>query len=112
MKISLLGGKAEIGGNKILVEHKSTRILLDFGISMAQAGKFFSVFLQPRKCSSISDLIELGLLPDLKGLYRNDYLKHMGRKEEKKDIDALLITHAHADHAQYLHFLIPHYCAL
>ena len=105
MHITLLGSVNEIGGNKFLIEHKSTKILLDFGMSMAQAGKFFSEFLQPRKCSSIPDLIELNLLPDLKGLYRNDYLKHMGRKEEVRQIDALLITHAHADHAQYLHFL-------
>ncbi len=113
MKLSLLGGKNEIGGNKVLVEHKTTKLLLDFGMSFSQAGKFFSEFLQPRKCSSIPDLIELNLLPDLKGLYRNDYLKHMGRKEEKREFDALLISHAHADHAQYLHFLrndIPVYC--
>lgn len=105
MKLTLLGGKNEIGGNKILVEHKSTKILLDFGISMSQASKFFAEFLQPRRCSSISDLIELNLLPDLKGLYRNDYLIHMGRKAEERQFDALLISHAHADHAQYLHFL-------
>lgn len=105
MKLTLLGGKDEIGGNKIMVEHKSTKILLDFGISFSQAGKFFSEFLQPRKCCAIPDLIELNLLPDLKGLYRNDYLQHMGRKEEARQFDALLISHAHADHAQYLHFL-------
>ena len=113
MHITLLGGQNEIGGNKVLVEHKSTKILLDFGLSFSQAGKFFSEFLQPRKCSSIPDLIELNLLPDLKGLYRNDYLKHMGRTEEVRQIDALLISHAHADHAQYLHFLrndIPIFC--
>jgi len=33
MEITLHGGVNEIGGNKILVEHKNTRIFLDFGMS-------------------------------------------------------------------------------
>ncbi|MFH1831757.1 MAG: MBL fold metallo-hydrolase [bacterium] len=113
MKIELLGGKNEIGGNKILVEHKGTRILLDFGMSFGQSANFFSEFLQPRKCAALSDFFELGLLPDIKGIYRNDYLKHMERQAEQRAIDAVLLTHAHADHAQYIHFLrfdIPIFC--
>lgn len=113
MHIEILGGKNEIGGNKILVEHKGTRILLDFGMSFGQSAKFFSEFLQPRKCAALSDFFELGLLPDIKGIYRQDYLKHMARPEEEKTIDAVLLSHAHADHAQYIHFLrhdIPIYC--
>ena len=113
MKIELLGGKNEIGGNKILVEHKGTRILLDFGMSFKQSAKFFSEFLQPRKGLALADFFELGLLPDIKGIYRQDYLSHMERPEEDKFIDAVLLSHAHADHAQYIHFLrndIPIYC--
>src|SRR3989338_7568712 len=114
MKISLLGGVGEIGGNKFLLEHKGTKILLDFGMGFAQAGKYYSEFLQPRKCSGLNDFFELGLLPKLKGAYREDYLKQMGLPNEKKEIDALFLTHAHADHAQYIHFLrfdIPIYCS-
>ncbi len=113
MNIEVLGGKNEIGGNKILVEHKGTRILLDFGMSFGQAANFFSEFLQPRKCAALSDFFELGLLPDIKGIYRTDYLKHMDRPEEERSVDAVLLSHAHADHAQYIHFLrhdIPIFC--
>lgn len=113
MKIDLLGGVNEIGGNKILLEHDGTRILLDFGMSFGQSGRFFSEFLQPRKCSALGDFFELGLLPDLKGAYREDYIRHMEREPEDRAIDALLLSHAHADHAQYIHFLrfdIPVYC--
>lgn len=113
MNIKILGGKNEIGGNKILVEHKGTKILLDFGMSFKQVGKFFSEFLQPRKCNSLTDFYEFKLLPRMKGTYRLDYLKHMERKNESRDIDALFLSHAHADHAQYIHFLrtdIPIYC--
>ena len=114
MNIELLGGVNEIGGNKVLVEHKGTRILLDFGMSFRQNGKFFSEFLKPRKAASLTDFFEFDLLPDLKGVYRQDYLKHMDRPDEDRSADALFLTHAHADHAQYIHFLrpdIPIYCS-
>jgi len=79
--------------------------MLDFGMSFGQAGKYFSEFLQPRKCSALTDFFELGLLPDIKGIYREDYLKHMGKLSEEKTVDAVFLSHAHADHAQYIHFL-------
>ncbi|MDD4877539.1 MAG: MBL fold metallo-hydrolase [Candidatus Nanoarchaeia archaeon] len=113
MNIKILGGENEIGGNKILIEHKETRIFLDFGMSFKQASKYFSEFLQPRKCASLTDFYEFKLLPRIRGVYRLDYLKHMERRNESRGIDAIFLTHAHADHAQYIHFLrddIPIYC--
>ncbi len=83
-------------------------------MSFKLASDYFSEFLQPRKCSALEDFFEFKLLPDIKGIYREDYLRHMGRRPEKKDIHAVLLSHAHADHAQYIHFLrhdIPIYCS-
>ncbi|MGC9310884.1 MAG: MBL fold metallo-hydrolase, partial [Candidatus Aenigmatarchaeota archaeon] len=105
MEIKILGGEKEIGGNKILLEHKGTNLLLDFGMSFKQLGLYFSEFLQPRKCNGLGDLFELGLLPEIRGIYREDYLGHMGRPKEARSVDALFLSHAHADHAQYIHFL-------
>ncbi len=59
------GGVNEIGGNKILVEDRSTRVFLDFGMSFSLANQFFDEFMQPRKCNGMLDLLEFGLLPDL-----------------------------------------------
>jgi len=103
--LTFYGGVNEIGGNKILLQDKDTKIFLDFGMSFSRAGKFFSEFLQPRQCNGLGDFFELGLLPNLNGLYRQDYLKHMGRKQEDVEYQGILLSHAHADHASYIHFL-------
>ncbi|MFB6144884.1 MAG: MBL fold metallo-hydrolase, partial [Candidatus Nanohaloarchaea archaeon] len=105
-EISFFGGIGEIGGNIILLETEESRILFDFGKNFKQESKFFSEFLNPRKSHGLEDFIELGLLPDLDGVYRRDYLKHIGREaEDEASVDAVFITHAHMDHVGYLHFL-------
>ncbi|MBU7017397.1 MAG: MBL fold metallo-hydrolase [Theionarchaea archaeon] len=113
MDIRILGGEGEIGGNKVLLTHKKTKILLDFGMSFSRSGQYFSEYLQPRKCSSLIDFFEFGLLPDVPGIYREDYLRHMERNPEEREVDALFLSHAHMDHTGYIHFLrkdIPIYC--
>ena len=115
VKLTFYGGVGEVGGNKFLLEADDTKILLDFGMSFKQAGMYFSEFLQPRKCNGVLDFIELGLLPDLKGIYRKDYLKHVGWEPTAKPmVDGVLLSHCHADHSAYVHFLrkdIPIYCS-
>ena len=103
--LTFYGGVGEIGGNKILLEDRGTRIFLDFGMSFSQSGKYFSEFLNPRKCNGVLDFIKTGLLPDLPGIYRLDYLRHMGRKADDRCVDAVLVSHAHMDHVAYIHHL-------
>ena len=114
-KITFYGGVHEIGGNKFLVEDKGTKIFLDFGMQMGKANQYFAEFVNPRICNGMGDLFEFGLLPKLKGLYRRDYAKHMefGGNEDT-EIHGVLLTHAHVDHAAYIHYLrpgIPIYCS-
>ena len=108
------GGAGEIGGNKILLEDGKTRVFLDFGMSFKQANRFFDEFMQPRKLSGVSDLIEFGLLPNLECLYRCDYLEHCRCDPGKEPgFDGVLLSHGHMDHASYIHYLrqdIPVYC--
>jgi len=103
--ITFYGGVGEIGGNKILLEDQDTRVFFDFGMSFNQFGKYFSEFLKPRKCNGLGDYLATGLLPDIPGVYREDYLRHMGRGKEDRLVDALLISHAHIDHIGYIHHL-------
>jgi ribonuclease J len=63
----------------------------------------------------MGDLFEFELLPKLKGMYRKDYFKHINFDgTEANEIDAVVLTHAHVDHAAYIHYLrpdIPIYCS-
>jgi ribonuclease J len=106
VRIDFYGGVDEIGGNKILLGSDSTSIFLDFGMSFNKANEYFSEFLQPRKSNGIMDFVEMGLLPKIKGIYRDDYLKHCGLNSyEKPSVDGLLLSHAHMDHSAYIHHL-------
>lgn len=107
------GGVNEIGGNKILLNDRDTSIFLDFGMSFGRRSLFFEEFLTPRTATGLKDFLAMGLLPDIKGAYREDLLTHLGRKAENPEIDAVVLSHAHADHANYISFLhkdIPIYC--
>lgn len=103
--ITFYGGVNEIGGNKILLEDKDTRIFLDFGKSFSRRARFFEEFINPRTSNGIVDFMSMGLVPDISGIYRDDLMKLAGRKTEKPEIDAVLLSHAHSDHADYISFL-------
>ncbi len=111
--LTFYGGVNEIGGNKILLEDRDTKIFLDFGMGFGTRAKFFEEFLTPRTANGIGDFLEMGLLPDIEGAYRTDLIEHIGRKPMAADIDGVILSHAHADHANYISFLhedIPVHC--
>jgi ribonuclease J len=113
VKITFYGGVKEIGGNKILLEDNDTKIFLDFGMSFARREKYFEEFLTPRAANGIGDFLAMNLIPDIPGIYREDLLKHIGRKPEEPTVQGVILSHAHADHANYISFLhkdIPVYC--
>ena len=101
--VTFYGGVGEIGGNKILVEDKGTRIMLDFGMSYTDRGRFFAdPLLSP---GDERDLLEFGILPDIQGIYKFE--------ESASSLDAVFLSHAHNDHWGYISFLkreIPIHC--
>ncbi|HZY95107.1 MAG TPA: MBL fold metallo-hydrolase [Candidatus Bathyarchaeia archaeon] len=113
VKLTFYGGVNEIGGNKILLEDKSTRILIDFGMSYGHKAQFFDDYVRPRAACGLGDFLRSGLIPDLQGVYRKDLLETVNRSAEDPVVDAVLLSHAHLDHAAYISFLnekIPVYC--
>ncbi len=112
--VTLHGAVGEIGGNKILIEDGDTKLFFDFGLSFVKYCDFFSHYLQPRRHSIISDYMSLGLLPNLTGLYRQDYEKRFRESSPEPKYDGVILSHPHLDHAGFLSYVrsdIPAYCS-
>jgi ribonuclease J len=104
--LDFFGGVDEIGGNKIQITSPESSFFFDFGMGFSRANEFLSEFLQPRKANGILDFIALGLLPCIKGIYREDYLKHVGLSHTVDPaVDGVCISHSHVDHVSYIHHL-------
>jgi len=109
MKITVHDGAGIVGGNKILLEDAGTSIFLDFGINYAQKGLYFEDFLQPRSSKGLLDLLETGIIPPLKGLYRQELepegLWKRFQHHTIEAIDGVLLSHAHMDHSGHISLL-------
>jgi len=101
--LTFYGGTGEIGGNKILLRHGDTSIFLDFGKNFGRERQFYDEpYLSPRE---EKHLIYLGILPKISGLYKKD--------EEEPAIDAIVLSHPHADHWDYIRYVkdsVPIFC--
>jgi len=96
MQLIIHRGTHEIGGSCVELGTATNRILIDFGIPLVTRDH------QPfdanqLKGKSIGELKAQGILPDVKGLYR----------DEKKGIDGILISHSHLDHYGFLQYVNP-----
>jgi hypothetical protein len=80
-KLTFYGEVNEVGGNKILLDDKDTRILLDFGKGFSRRAKYLEEYLSsPRIANGIVDFIGMmDLIPDVEGIYRDDLLEMAGR---------------------------------
>jgi ribonuclease J len=116
LAVHVFGGWEEIGGNQILLKDREGALLLDFGRPFARWGTYFTEFLSPRSTLGLRDLLYLGLLPPVPGLYRDDgedtlfpsdlerglLRDHFPSGEE---VLALLLSHAHLDHTGAVAYL-------
>jgi len=105
VKLTFFGGVHEIGGNKILVEDRKTRIFFDFGLSFAKGQQYYTGFLTARTVAGAADDLELGILPRIKGLYSKEMLKFTDLEYEEPKFDAIFLSHAHMDHCSHLQYI-------
>ena len=106
-KLTFYGGVGEIGGNKILVEDKSTKIFLDFGQSFSFGADYFTGWLSPRAINGLVDHFEFGLLPKITGLYAEKQIARTDLPYQEPQISATFLSHAHFDHVAHICFVDP-----
>ena len=99
------GGINEIGGNKILLEDRDTKVWFDFGESFTCGEGYFIDFLQARKVAGAKDYFEFNLLPKIRGLYSRDALRFTDLKYEEPKFDAFFLSHVHFDHIAHIKFI-------
>ena len=118
--LTFYGGVREIGGNKILLQDGRTSLFLDFGTSFDQRYRYFEEYLRPRPGAGMLDILEMELVPRLRGIYRpdllpNEVLQELDATGTAVQPDGVLLSHAHIDHSGYISFLrddIPVYSTL
>jgi ribonuclease J len=106
-KLTFYGGVNEIGGNKILVEDKKTRLFFDFGQSFGFGSDYFTSWLGPRTINGLGDFFAFGLLPRIRGLYSREQLASTDLCYTEPKISAVFLSHAHFDHITHVQFLDP-----
>lgn len=113
LSITCYGGVGEIGGNKVLVEDRDTKVFLDFGTGFTEGADYFAAGISPRRVNGAGDLFEFGLLPEIPGLYSDEALQNTKLRPTDPQVDAIILSHYHADHMGrigYVHPKIPVYC--
>jgi ribonuclease J len=110
-RITCWDGVGCIGGNKILLEDGESRLWLDFGLDFGRMGRFYEEFVKPKNSMGLYEPIQMGLLPPITDLYRDDLFSPIsdpwdgieGRKVGH--VDGVLLSHAHVDHIGALSYL-------
>lgn len=105
VKITAYGGANQIGGNKILLEDRDTRLFLDFGEPFNFKDEFFADWLSPREArTGLKDFFHFDLMPKIQGLYDESWLEDTDLKYSKPQFDGILVSHMHFDHAMHLKY--------
>lgn len=99
--ITFYGGVNEIGGNKFLLEDQGSEVFFDFGKNFGKEKLYFEEpFIKARE---EKHLLNLGILPPIKGLYKNDAGTY------DLDLDGVIISHPHMDHYDSIRFIKDDY---
>lgn len=106
----LYSGSHTIGGVNAEVRYGKDRVLFEFGSSYDPKTNVFDGVVEKREKNWISDMLRLGILPRIDGIFRRcDLLNVEGivPAEESDDNTAVFITHLHLDHMAFMGTVAP-----
>jgi len=101
VQLAVLDGARTIGGTKLYLREGRAGFLVDFGLNYQRWGQYFDEFLGPRTARGLFDLWQLGLVPQVGGIYRGDLLVpefSAPREAPALEVQAVFLSHAHLDH--------------
>lgn len=102
LPLCVFDGADTIGGTKILLHEGDRGLLLDFGLNYNRFNTYFEEYLKPRKPAGLRDLWLLELVPPYPELYTPILMVGTLPNPQKlpvKQIDGVVLSHAHMDHA-------------
>jgi ribonuclease J len=98
------GGLTTIGGNIVEIRHGDDRVIFDFGRAYNPADVLLDK-AQGREGRRVADMLRLGMIPPIDGIYNRDDLKNMPDllcaeewTGQRKGTTAVFISHKHLDH--------------
>ncbi|MBF0504841.1 MAG: MBL fold metallo-hydrolase [Candidatus Omnitrophica bacterium] len=97
MQLLIHRGTKEIGGICVELMTGKSRIIVDLGIPLVSARKDQPFDSKVIEGKTVKQLLDLGVLPAVNGLYRGD----------APCVDAVLISHSHLDHYGLLRYVHP-----
>jgi ribonuclease J len=105
--LAFYGGAGEIGGTKILLNDKDTKVFLDFGESFDRGDEYAYDYLKLQNAYGLSGLFEFDLMPRIPRIFSEEALRLTDMKYEKPDIDGIMISHSHSDHISDITYVDP-----
>lgn len=108
--LTLYGGVGTIGGTKLVVAEGGYRAIVDFGAAFmpgAPNSPFDHLLLPRPGAAGLRDLLAVGALPRLDGLYPPVMAAAAGLQGGADGQTAVFISHLHLDHMSFLDYLDP-----
>lgn len=105
--LTFYGGAGEIGGTKILLHDKDTKLFLDFGEGFFRGEEYEYDYCKLKYTHGLAGLLELDLMPRIPRVFSKDALLMTDMKYETPDIDGIIISHSHSDHVCDLKYVDP-----
>lgn len=108
-KFVMYSGLRTIGGVNASVTYGKDRVIFEFGTAYEPSTAVFDRMVEPRAENWVRDMLKIGILPRIDGLYRR---KDLGTypliSAEESDLNTVVfITHLHLDHMALMGTVAP-----